>query len=125
MPAAVKMEITITPEKLTKAKEALAAHRRRDPNPPVDQEAIQSALDHDCEYFITTRLYWDCECKDDYIRTAGAGPCPQCNAERDEMPDSRIGEMATQGIVLDWLDPGITPTYDQHNLGHRPRFTKN
>ena len=116
-----------TPEGLAAAKERLAEHRRKFPILPIDGEAVEAALSYDGDanpYFITTHLYWDCECEDDYIRASGSGPCPRCGCEQDEMPDSRINEMLAVGIVLDWLHPDVIATYSEHSLEGRPGYPK-
>ena len=35
---------------------------------PIDAAAVELALSGGTEYFITTRLFWDCECQEDRIR---------------------------------------------------------
>ena len=41
----------------------------------------------------TTPKYWDCECKDMYIRSATQSACGACGAVREEQPDSRVEEV--------------------------------
>ena len=111
-------------ERRSQAAQLLAEHRERHPHCALDAAAIAAALDPKSPYFITTSRYWDCDCQHDYIRAGGASLCPRCGAEREDMPDARIGEMAAQGIVLDWLAPDIAATLDEHNLAHRPGYPK-
>ena len=43
---------------------------------------------------ITNDLYWDCECKDDYIHHKLKGNrCPRCGMSESEMPDSHENEL--------------------------------
>jgi hypothetical protein len=44
----------------------------------------------------TTPAYWDCECKDFYIRPARQDKCGACGAIREEQPDSRPEEVIAQ-----------------------------
>ena len=41
----------------------------------------------------TTKFYWDCECKTDYIQPRHMMICHVCNARRDSQPDSRLTEL--------------------------------
>jgi hypothetical protein len=50
---------------------------------------------------ITTPLFWDCNCDDNYIRPTGAVDCLFCGAQRDESPDSRLNEVIRM-LVKDW-----------------------
>lgn len=45
-----------------------------------------------------TSLFWDCECKDNYIHRVTDNVCIRCGAVRDEQPDSRVNE------VLAWIE---------------------
>jgi len=49
---------------------------------------------------VTTNLYWDCECKDDYIKPAHQSSCNTCGAVKDDQPDSRINEVEAHGLSL-------------------------
>lgn len=44
---------------------------------------------------ITNNLFWDCECKENYIhlRDAKHGYCHKCNATAEDQPDSRQDEI--------------------------------
>lgn len=44
----------------------------------------------------TTPKYWDCECKDFYIRPVRQDECGACSAIREEQPDSRVEEVILQ-----------------------------
>jgi hypothetical protein len=50
---------------------------------------------------ITTPLFWDCDCDDNFIRTASEADCLFCGAKRDESPDSRLNEVIRM-LVKDW-----------------------
>lgn len=43
----------------------------------------------------TTPKYWDCECPDhmEYIHSAIEDHCPNCGAEREDQPESRVKEV--------------------------------
>lgn len=41
----------------------------------------------------TTPLFWDCECGADFIHPAAQPQCPNCGADRDDQPDSRVPEV--------------------------------
>ena len=43
--------------------------------------------------FETTDLFWDCECKDDYIHYKKEVLCPLCGATAETQPDSRVNEV--------------------------------
>jgi len=45
------------------------------------------------ERFLTTPLFWDCECQAGYIHPAVEAECSVCEAQRDESPDSRVDEI--------------------------------
>lgn len=54
---------------------------------------------------LTTKNYWNCDCKENYIQPKLLESCIFCNAERDEHhPDSHVTE------VLEKLDK------EAHNL---------
>ncbi len=50
-------------------------------------------LPKDENRFETTDLFWDCECKNDYIKHYSIKKCVNCGAEYDEMPNSRVPEV--------------------------------
>lgn len=54
----------------------------------------------------TTELFWDCECKKNYIHPASEKVCNYCKAERNSSPDSRINEVLAykEGIAFDEQD---------------------
>jgi hypothetical protein len=51
----------------------------------------------------TTENYWDCECMGniiDFIHPKSQTICTKCNAHQDDMPDSRIDEVAQMSNVI-------------------------
>ena len=45
------------------------------------------------ETFVTSPVFWNCECNEGYIHPASERVCYACMAQRDESPDSRIDEI--------------------------------
>ena len=66
----------------------------------ITQVDIAQALGPETPYFMTTSLYWDCECQRNYIRPRDMNMCENCGAFKDESPDSRVSELRTAGIHL-------------------------
>ena len=73
------------------------------------------------DYFITTNLYWDCECDTDYHRPRDVDRCGNCGTFREDGPDSRINELGMHGIVLDFASGETVATLEQHSAGSRRR----
>ncbi len=48
------------------------------------------------ETFFTTPLFWDCECRDNFIHASLEDFCPRCGARRETQPDSRVTEVVSQ-----------------------------
>ena len=97
-------------------------HRAQSPAHPIDEAAIVQALSYPrTPYFITTSLYWDCECDINHIRPAGMPACEECGAVRADRPDSRINEARNARIHVDWTDPEVLPTLDEHSAADRAR----
>ena len=50
----------------------------------------------------TTPLYWDCECKEDYIHSSSGDDdyCYKCGAYLENQPDSRVNEVIAAGLPL-------------------------
>ena len=42
---------------------------------------------------ITTDLFWDCECSENYIRDSTEATCPKCGAKREDCADAQINEV--------------------------------
>ena len=101
-------------EQLAEARQKLRQHRETYPERPIGEADVLRALDPDHEYFITTSLYWDCECDSGFIRSSEVKMCEQCGAFREDSPDSRIHEMKQLGIHLDYDDPAVMATFCEH-----------
>jgi len=43
--------------------------------------------------FFTTGLFWDCECRCNYIHSMKIDYCVYCDCWRDHQPDSRVNEV--------------------------------
>ena len=98
----------------------LAESRRNQPETPIGEPEIRQALEYPrTGYFITTNLYWDCNCPVDFHRPADMPMCENCKAFQDESPDSRINELRAGGIHLDLHDPEALGTLEEH--GRRER----
>ena len=52
--------------------------------------------------FITTSLFWDCECETDYIKPFDFYECQDCGQIYEDAPDSRVNEINGHGILIDW-----------------------
>ena len=50
---------------------------------------------------VLTSLFWDCECKENFIHPKLQQNCPICGAIRNEQPDSRANEVLL--LCSDWL----------------------
>ena len=110
----------IPPEKLREYKANLARHRIENPIRPITAAAIAQALAYpETPYFMTTNLYWDCNCDSNFIRPSGMSMCEDCGAWRDESPDSRINELRDDGIHVDWLDPKAMATLEEYSTAYR------
>jgi len=48
---------------------------------------------HDC---VTTPLFWDCECDENFRKDGCLEECPVCGASRGDQPDSRLCEVLEQ-----------------------------
>lgn len=83
---------------------------------PPNEEAIIQAFQYPAtQYFITTSMFWDCDCWENFIRPADMPMCEECGAFKSECPDSRINEIRTTGIHVRWTDPSIIQTLTPHN----------
>ena len=75
---------------------------------------IAQALAREDGFFMTSHLYWDCQCNSNYIHPHSHLRCHACNALRDESPDARINEIESAGIHHPWAKPPFLATL----LGH-------
>ena len=101
---------------MAQAKERL---RQATPRQPIDEQAIIRALDPGNSYFITTSLYWECACNDNFLKPAGMEMCEDCGAFRDESADARIGDLMDHGIHVLWTGPEALRTLDEYNTADR------
>ncbi len=110
------------PNVLDQARQALARHRLTAPVDPIDKAAVLQALEYPrTEYFITTSMYWDCECPADYHRPKGMDMCENCGTFREDSPDSRINELKLKGVHLDLAGRETVMTLEEHNANSRRR----
>ena len=112
----------IPPEQIAEIKANTKEHIRVQTSAPIDKDAIIRALEPANEYFITTSLYWDCECEHNYTRPADMNMCENCGTTQDESPNARIGELRRHGIHVDWTAPNIVKTLEEHNVLSRTAF---
>lgn len=47
----------------------------------------------------TDPRFWDCECKENYIIPKSITYCWRCCTSHDEQPDSRVNELAREGLL--------------------------
>ena len=85
----------------------------------IDDDTVRQALDPFSNYFITTNLYWECNCAHNYFRSSDMLLCENCGSFRDESPDARIGDLEDMGICENWYSSNIKQSYDQYNLNDR------
>ena len=108
-----------TPKQISHAKDSLRRFNIEHPARPIDQQAIVQALSADTPYFITTYLYWDCECPTNYTRPVAMNMCENCGAFQNECPDSAISDIRSHSIHIDLTDPQVVATLEEHNISAR------
>ena len=90
--------------------------------PMIGEDAVVQALDYPRSgYFITTSLYWDCECEDNYIRRSDQLMCEECGEFQEDAPNSRINELRRHGFHIDWTQPEWRASLSEHNATFRKR----
>lgn len=111
----------VTPETRRQARQDLTAAQATHPLGTVTEAKIIQALSHSKpdDYFVTTRLYWECECPEGYFRPREMACCENCGSFADDWPDARIHELRSYGIHLDYHDPAVQATMDEYNLQSR------
>ena len=109
----------LTRKLIDRAHTNLDRYRTENPQRPIDEEAIILALDVTEPYFITSNLYWECECQPDFVRPRDMLSCEECGQMREDAPDARIADIKAQGIHIDWTDPDVIGTLDEHNTNWR------
>ena len=83
----------------------------------IGEDAMVQALSYpQTPYFITSNLYWDCNCRNGYIHPFGMPMCEECGTMRDEAPPSRINEMKFFSIHLDLHAPDVVSSLEEHNV---------
>lgn len=112
---------TVSPETRRQARRELEAALSDHPLGAITEDKIVQALSHSDpdDYFVTTRLYWECECPEEYFRPQQMAYCENCGSFAEECPDARIHELRANGIHLDYHDPTVRATMDQHNIRSR------
>lgn len=70
-------------------------------NKILDHTGLLSLHDYKTDPpFMTTILFWDCECKEGYIHPLTQDECPACCAKRIDQPPSRINEIVAHSRKL-------------------------
>ena len=108
----------VHPEQREQARQELALFQAAYPAGAVTGEDIIQALSHRGPdgYFLTTGLYWECECAENYYRPQGMAFCEDCGSFASECPDARVHELRAHGIHPDYHDPAVRNTMSEHNL---------
>ena len=75
---------------------------------------VAQALAREDGFFMTTHLYWDCNCDAGYIHPYSQLHCRKCNTLRDEAPDARINEIEAAGIHHPWTEQPYLATLQGH-----------
>lgn len=69
--------------------------------PVVTYDDWHACSGYDEGGFWTTRMFWDCECSEDYIHPKKIRVCSKCGvAEEDGQPDSRVEEVLLAGLAV-------------------------
>ena len=90
----------------------------------IEENDIIQALDYPCsEYFITTSMYWDCECRENYIKRLDQLMCENCGQFQEDAPSSRINELRHHGFHIDWTQPEWRASLYEHNKKSRENRT--
>ena len=96
------------------------AHEQGQATTAVSEQDIIAALQNPMRtIFMTTTLFWDCECWNNYIRPADMPMCENCGQLREESPNSRINEIKNTGIHIMWNDRKISETLSIHGSHYR------
>lgn len=63
---------------------------------------------------VTTPLFWDCECDDNYIHPDNSIECMFCGVKAEDAPDARLNEVIGM-LAKDWsrLSNGYPLTFCQ------------
>ena len=87
----------------------------------TERSVAQAMRYPETQFFMTTMLFWDCECREDYIHPRDMLMCEKCGYFKDECPDSRINEIRAAGIHLPWAAPEFAYSLDAHNCYALPK----
>lgn len=80
----------------------------------ISPETITQALTPGSGIFVTTTMWWDCECRTNFIHNRTMLMCEECDALRDESPASRINELRAHHLHLPWTDHPYVDTLQAH-----------
>ena len=104
-------------------RQALARLAREQPSAGLitDDKIIVALSQHargPDDYFMTTRLFWECECSQNYFHLRDALRCPTCGEWNVDCADARIHELAlsVSGLCLDWQSRHFRESLDEYNL---------
>ena len=89
------------------------------------ENRLTIALNPESNYFMTSHLYWDCDCPQNYIRPRSMNMCEDCGALKDDSPDSRLSEIRAAGIHIPWTEPEFAMTLEEHNKASQTRIPGN
>ena len=64
---------------------------------------------------ITTSMFWNCQCPDNFIHSKNQTRCERCGAEAKDRPDSRIDEVLQLFSDLPWH---VNSDLDQYGFYH-------
>ena len=106
---------------IAEAKLRLDAFNKAHPvgNVTADDVTLALAYSGPNDYFITTHLYWECQCAEDYFHRQDTLMCERCGALAEDCADARVHELRAAGIHLDCHDPAVLATMDEYNLGNK------
>ena len=88
----------------------------------LTKDDIIQALKNETPFFITTTLFWDCECPgEDYIHPKEMLMCETCGILAEDGPDSRINEVIGLASQFEFnpLAPTLWHTFDPHSLTYQ------
>ena len=110
--------LAVSHSDIAEAKLRLDAFNKAHPVGQVTTDDVTLALAHASpdDYFITTHLYWECQCAEDYFHSKDTLMCERCGALAEDCADARIHELRAAGIHLDYHDPAVLATMDEYNL---------
>ncbi len=94
--------------------------RENRPAPPValisDADIAAARRAGPGDYFLTTGLYWECDCSADFVHPAALARCEECGSQREECPDADLRMLDAFGIAVDFTDPAVQASLCAYNL---------